>query len=261
VIRSRVPVAFLALALIGVGLVTLPLAGLLVRAPWSALAPSLSGAGASTAFRLSVVVSLAATGISVTLGVPIAWLLARSALPGRAVLRALVVLPVVLPPVVGGIALLYTLGRGGLVGRLLYRWLGLQLTFTTAGAIVAATFVSMPLVVLATEAGLRSLDERYELAASAFGARPWTVLRRVTLPMLLPNLVAGTVLAWARALGEFGATITFAGSLPGRTQTLPLAVYEARQTDPGGATLLSLILVVLSVGVLVALGDRITQAR
>jgi molybdate transport system permease protein len=251
VIRSRVPVAFLALALIGVGLVTLPLAGLLVRAPWSALAPSLSGAGASTAFRLSVVVSLAATGISVTLGVPIAWLLARSALPGRAVLRALVVLPVVLPPVV----------RGGLVGRLLYRWLGLQLTFTTAGAIVAATFVSMPLVVLATEAGLRSLDERYELAASAFGARPWTVLRRVTLPMLLPNLVAGTVLAWARALGEFGATITFAGSLPGRTQTLPLAVYEARQTDPGGAILLSLILVVLSVGVLVALGDRITQAR
>jgi molybdate transport system permease protein len=261
VIRSRVPAAFLALAAVGVAFVALPMVGLLARAPWSTLGSSLSGAGASTALRLSVVVSLAATGVSVLLGVPLAWVLARTSLPGRALLRALVVLPVVLPPVVGGIALLQTLGRGGLIGRLLFRWFGLQLTFTTGGAIVAATFVSMPLVVLATEAGLRSLDRRYELAASAFGARPWTVLRRVTLPMVLPNLVAGTVLTWARALGEFGATITFAGNLPGRTQTLPLAVYEVRQTDPGGAILLSLILVALSVAVLVALRDRITQAR
>lgn len=260
-IRSRVPAAFLALAAIGAAFVVVPMLGLLVRAPWSSLGSALSGAGASTAFRLSVVVSLAATAISVVLGVPLAWLLARSSLPGRSVLRAIVVLPVVLPPVVGGIALLYALGRGGVIGRLLYQWFGLQLTFTTTGAIIAATFVSMPLVVLATEAGLRSLDGRYELAASAFGARPWTVLRRVTLPMVLPNLVAGTILTWARALGEFGATITFAGNLPGRTQTLPLAVYEARQTDPGGAILLSLILVALSIGVLVALRERITQAR
>jgi molybdate transport system permease protein len=261
VIRSRVPAAFLALAAIGAAFVVVPMLGLLVRAPWSSVGSALSGPGASTAFRLSLVVSLTATGISVVLGVPLAWLLARTSLPGRAVLRALVVLPVVLPPVVGGVALLYTLGRGGVIGRLLYQWFGLQLTFTTAGAIIAATFVSMPLVVLATEAGLRSLDRRYELAASAFGARPWTVLRRVTLPMVLPNLIAGTVLTWARALGEFGATITFAGNLPGRTQTLPLAVYEARQTDPGGAILLSLILVALSIGVLVALRERITQAR
>jgi molybdate transport system permease protein len=261
VIRSRVPAAFIALAVIGVGFVVLPLVGLLVRAPWSSLGTTMSGAGASTAFRLSIVVSLAATGISVALGVPLAWLLARTSIPGRAVLRAMVVLPVVLPPVVGGIALLYTLGRGGVIGRLLYEWFDLQVTFTTTGAIIAATFVSMPLVVLATEAGLRSLDRRYELAASALGAKPWTVLRRVTLPMLLPSLVAGTVLTWARALGEFGATITFAGNLPGRTQTLPLAVYEARQSDPGGAILLSLILVALSIGVLVALRERITQTR
>jgi molybdate transport system permease protein len=217
--------------------------------------------GASTALRLSVEVSLLATAISVVLGVPLAWVLARSNVPGRAFLRALVILPIVLPPVVGGIGLLFALGRNGVAGRWLYDALGIQLTFTTAGAIVAATFVSMPLVVLATEAGFRSIDERYEGAAATLGARPWTVLRRVTLPLLAPQLAAGAVLAWARALGEFGATITFAGNLAGRTQTLPLAVYEARQVDPGGAIFLSLILVVLSVAVLVAMRDRITRAR
>jgi molybdate transport system permease protein len=233
----------------------------LIRAPWSDIGPSLAGVGASTALRLSVEVSLLATAISVVLGVPLAWVLARSNVPGRAFLRALVILPIVLPPVVGGIGLLFALGRNGVAGRWLYDALGFQLTFTTAGAIVAATFVSMPLVVLATEAGFRSIDERYEGAAATLGARPWTVLRRVTLPLLAPQLAAGAVLAWARALGEFGATITFAGNLAGRTQTLPLAVYEARQVDPGGAIFLSLILVVLSVAVLVAMRDRITRAR
>jgi molybdate transport system permease protein len=241
--------------------VALPLLALLIRAPWSDIGPSLSGVGASTALRLSVEVSLLATAISVVLGVPLAWVLARSDVPGRAFLRALVILPIVIPPVVGGIGLLFALGRNGVAGRWLYEALGVQLTFTTAGAIVAATFVSMPLVVLATEAGFRSIDERYEGAAATLGARPWTVLRRVTLPLLAPQLAAGAVLAWARALGEFGATITFAGNLAGRTQTLPLAVYEARQVDPGGAIFLSLILVVLSVAVLVAMRDRITRAR
>ena len=147
-------------------------------------------------------------------------------------------LPVVLPPVVGGIGLLAALGRGGVVGRWLYSTFDLQLTFTT-GAILATTFVSMPLVVLATEAGLRSIDRRYEHAAAALGASPRYAIRRVVLPMLGPQLAAGAVLAWARALGEFGATITFCGNLAGRTQTLPLAVYEARLTDPGGAIFLS----------------------
>ena len=166
-----------------------------------------------------------------------------------------------LPPVVGGIGLLAALGRGGVVGQWLFGTFGLQLTFTIWGAIVATTFVSMPLVVLATEAGLRSIDRRYEQAAAALGASPRYAIRRVVLPMLGPQLAAGAVLAWARALGEFGATITFAGNLAGRTQTLPLAVYEARLTDPGGAIFLSLILVALSIGVLVAMRDRITQGR
>ncbi len=249
------------LAVVGAVFVALPLVALLIRAPWGDLGPALSGVGASTAFRLSIVVSLASTALSILLGVPIAWVLARSRLPGRSVVRAIVVLPVVLPPVVGGIGLLAALGRGGVVGNWLYQGLGIQITFTIWGAIVATTFVAMPLMVLATESGLRSIDQRYEGAAAALGASPRYAIRRIVLPMLGPQLAAGAVLAWARALGEFGATITFAGNLEGRTQTLPLAVYEARNTDPGGAIFLSLILVVLSVGVLVAMGGRLTQAR
>ncbi|MGE5227680.1 MAG: ABC transporter permease [Planctomycetaceae bacterium] len=259
--RARLPLLFVALAALGAAFVVLPVLGLFVRAPWSHLSEALTGVGASTALRLSLEVSLGATVLSVVLGVPLAWVLARIAFPGRALLRAVVVLPIVLPPVVGGVGLLAALGREGFVGRWLYDTLAIQLTFTTAGAVAAATFVSMPLVVLATEAGLRSIDERFEGAAASLGAKPGYVLRHVTLPLVAPQLAAGAVLAWARALGEFGATITFAGNLAGRTQTLPLAVYQARQVDPGGAILLSLILVVLSVGVLVVLRDRITGRR
>ncbi|HEY7762646.1 MAG TPA: ABC transporter permease [Actinomycetota bacterium] len=259
--RSRTPPALWILAIVGAVFVSLPLIALLLRAPWADIAPSLGRAGAGAALRLSIVVSLTATALSLLLGVPLAWILARTRVPGRSVLRAVVVLPVVLPPVVGGIGLLAALGRGGVVGRWLYDAFDLQLTFTTWGAILATTFVSMPLVVLATEAGLRSIDLRYEQAASALGASPRYAIRRIVLPMLGPQLAAGAVLAWARALGEFGATITFAGNLAGRTQTLPLAVYETRLTDPGGATFLSLILVAISVAVLVVMRDRITQAR
>jgi len=259
--RARLPVAIVVLASIGAAFVLLPVVALFIRAPWSRLGDALSGVGASTALLLSIEVSLAATAISVLIGVPLAWVLARGEFPGRNLLRAAVVLPILLPPVVGGVGLLVALGRGGLVGRWLHDVLGLQLTFTTAGAVAATTFVSMPLVVLATEAGLRGLDQRYERAAAAMGGSPWYVFRRVTLPMVAPQLAAGAVLTWARALGEFGATITFAGNLPGRTQTMPLAVYEARQVDPGGAIVLSLILVVISVAVLVALGGRLAGTR
>jgi molybdate transport system permease protein len=259
--RWRIPLPFSILAGAGAVFVALPLVALLIRAPWGDLVSSLSGVGAGTALRLSIVVSLVATGLSVLLGVPLAWVLARAPIPGRSVLRAIVVLPVVLPPVVGGIGLLMALGRGGVIGRWLYDGFDIQLTFTIWGAIAATTFVSMPLMVLATESGLRSIDQRYERAAAALGASPRYAIRRVVLPMLGPQLAAGAVLAWARALGEFGATITFAGNFEGRTQTLPLAVYQARTTDPGGAIFLSLILVALSVGVLVAMRDRITQAR
>jgi molybdate transport system permease protein len=259
--RARLPVAIVALACIGAAFVLLPVVALFVRAPWSRLGEALSGVGASTALRLSIEVSLAATAISVLIGVPLAWVLARGEFPGRNLLRAAVVLPILLPPVVGGVGLLVALGRSGLVGRWLNDAFGIQLTFTTTGAVLATTFVSMPLVVLATEAGLRGLDRRYERAAAAMGGSPWYVFRRVTLPMVSPQLLAGAILTWARALGEFGATITFAGNLAGRTQTMPLAVYEARQVDPGGAIVLSLILVVISVAVLAALGGRLTGLR
>lgn len=256
----RPPLPFLALAVIGAAFVVLPLLALLIRVPWGSAREALTGIGASTALRLSIEVSLAATAISVVIGVPLAWILARVRFPGRSLLRALVVLPVVLPPVVGGIALLQALGRRGVVGRWLYDALGIQLTFTTAGAIIATTFVAMPLIILATEGGLRGLDDRYERAAAAMGGSPWYVMRRVTLPMIAPQMAAGAVLTWARALGEFGATITFAGNLAGKTQTLPLAVYQAREVDQGGAVLLSLVLVGLSLVVLVALRGRVTGA-
>jgi molybdate transport system permease protein len=232
------------------------MAALLIRAPWSDLFHELSSADAWTALRLSIVVSLAAAALSFVLGTPVAWVLARGSLPGRSIVRALVILPIVLPPVVGGVGLLAALGRSGVVGRGLDA-IGVQLTFSVWGAIVATTFVSIPLVILATEAGLRSLEPRFVRAAAAMGASRWYVLRRVTIPMLRPQLAAGLVLAWARALGEFGATITFAGNLAGRTQTLPLAVYQARQTDPGAAILIALIMVALSLLVLVAMRDRI----
>jgi molybdate transport system permease protein len=259
--RARLPLPVIVLASVGAGFVILPVAALFVRAPWGQIRETLGGVGASTALQLSLEVSLAATAISLLVGVPLAWALARGGFPGRNVLRALVVLPIVLPPVVGGIGLLVALGRGGVVGRWLYEVFGVQLTFTTAGAVIATTFVAMPLVVLATESGLRGLDDRYERAAAAMGGSSWYVFRRVTLPMVAPQLAAGAVLTWARALGEFGATITFAGNLAGRTQTMPLAVYQARQVDPGGAILLSLILVIVSVVVLIAAGGRLLGLR
>jgi molybdate transport system permease protein len=209
-----------------------------------------------TALRLSVLCSVAATGISVVLGLPLAWVLARAEFPGRSALRGLVMLPVVLPPVVGGVALLLAFGRRGLVGQWLDRAFGVTLPFTPAGAVLAETFVAMPFFVLTMEGALRGLDLRLEEAARTLGARPWTAFRRVTLPLVRPALVAGAALCWARALGEFGATITFAGNFPGRTQTVPLAVYVALETRPEAGYLLSLVLLVVSLGVLVALRRR-----
>jgi molybdate transport system permease protein len=192
----------------------------------------------------------------VLFGVPLAWILARLEFPGRSLVRGLVTLPLVLPPVVGGAALLFALGRRGLIGEPLNQATGLLLPFSTSGVILANTFVAMPFLVITVEGGLRNLDRRYEGAASSLGAGQWTVLRRVTLPMIGPSLVAGLVLTWARALGEFGATITFAGNLQGRTQTLPLAVFVALESDRDVAVALSLVMVVVSLAVLIALRDR-----
>ena len=256
--RRRLPLPIIVLAVLGAALVVLPVVALAVRAPWGRFLETLTGPGARTALRLSLEVSVTAAVLSVVFGVPLAWVLARARFRGRSILRAMVVLPVVLPPVVAGVGLLAALGRRGLFGGWLDRTLGIQLTFTTAGAIVAATFVSMPLVILAAEAAFRATDVRYEQAAAVLGARPGYAWRRVVLPMVAPQLAAGAVLAWARALGEFGATITFAGNLQGRTQTIPLAVFQRLQTDPEGAIALSMVLVIVSIAVLVALRHRIT---
>jgi molybdate transport system permease protein len=256
----RVPLAAALLALAGLAFLALPLVGLALRAPWAALPAELASPEVRAAIWLSLVCSLAATALSVLLGLPLAWLLARVEFPGRAAVRALAVLPMVLPPVVGGVALLAAFGRRGFLGAWLDAGFGIRLPFTTTGAILAETFVALPFLVVAAEAGLRALDRRYEDAARTLGARPWTVLLRVTLPLLAPSLAAGATLAWARALGEFGATITFAGNFPGTTQTLPLAVYMALETRPDAALALSLVLLAVSLGVLVALRARLAGA-
>jgi molybdate transport system permease protein len=254
--RRTAPVPLLVLAAVGAAFVVLPLVGLLQRVPWSDLLDELAAPAVREALKLSLATSLAATATSLVLGVPLAWVLARVAFPGRSLVRAAVTLPMVLPPVVGGAALLFALGRRGLVGSWLEDALGVHLPFTTAGVVVANTFVAMPFLVVSVEGALRGTDERYEEAAATLGASRWAVLTRVTLPLVRPSLVAGALLCWARALGEFGATITFAGNLPGRTQTMPLAVFLALERDRGAAVVLSLVLVAVSLVVLVGLRDR-----
>ena len=252
----RPPWGVVAVAAVAVAFFVLPLAGLVQRASWSTLGADLATHQSREALRLSLVCSLGAAGLSVLLGLPLAWVLARLSFPGKALVRALVLLPLVLPPVVGGVALLAAFARRGLLGQPLYDHFGLQLTFTTAGAVLAETFVALPFFVITVEAGLRSMDRRYEDVAATLGAGRWTTFRRVTLPLVAPSLLAGTVLAWARALGEFGATLTFAGNIVGRTQTLPLAVYLALQAQPDVALALSLVLLAVSLGVIVALRGR-----
>jgi len=257
---ERPPVLFVVLATVGVAFFVLPLAGLVYRAPWETALSDLTSSEAITALRLSFVVSIAATALALLLGIPLAWIYARVAFPGRDIARALTTLPMILPPVVGGVALLFAFGRRGLFGQALDSMFGIRLPFTTAGAVLAATFVAMPFLVLTVEAGLRSMDRRYEDAARTLGAGRWVVFRRVTLPLVAPSIFAGAVLSWARALGEFGATITFAGNLPGTTQTLPLAVYIALETRPEVAIMLSLVLLAISLAILVGMRDRYLRA-
>lgn len=244
---ERLPRLLVLAAALGVAFFALPLLGLVVRAPWGSAWEHLTSPAALSALRLSLLVTAGAVVLSWLVGLPVAWVLARGRFPGRTLVRAVVLLPVVLPPVVGGVGLLAAFGRRGLLGGL-----GLALPFTTLGAVVAAAFVAAPFLILTVEAGLAALDRRLEDAAASLGAGKWLTWRAVMLPALRPALVAGTALATARALGEFGATITFAGNRPGHTQTLPLAVYVLLQTDPAAAVLLSLLLVVVSL-VLLAL--------
>ncbi len=258
--RPGPPGLVMAAAAIATGLISLPLVALVVEAPWSAAAEQLRSPGARAALRLSLVTSLAATAVAFALGVPLAWVQARVDYPGRSLVRALTTLPLVLPPVVGGVALLLAFGRRGLAGPALDA-VGVQLPFTTAGAVAAEAFVALPFLTLTVEGGLRQVDRRLEDAARTLGAGGWDVFRTVTLPLIRPSLTAGAVLAWARALGEFGATITFAGNLPGSTQTLPLFVYVTLNgSDPEGAIIFSLVLLGISVAVLTVLRDRWLRA-
>jgi len=253
---SRAPAGFVPVAAVGVAFLTVPLVAVLLRAPWRGLPSILSEPGVFTALRLSLVCSLGAVALSLVLGTPLAWLLARASFPGRDLVRALVIMPMVLPPVVGGVALLLAFGRHGVVGQWLDRTLGVTLPFTTTGAVLAEAFVAMPFFVITLEAGLRAAGRRYEDAAATLGASRWRTFTHVTLPLAVPSLAAGAALSWARALGEFGATITFAGNLPGSTQTMPLAVYLALQSDPRAALALSLVMLGVSLVILVALRGR-----
>jgi len=246
-------------AAIALAFLVLPLVAMLIRAPWRDLGHLLSQSDVTSALRLSLECATAATALSLLFGVPLAWVLARQQFPGVGLVRALVTLPLVLPPVVGGIALLLALGRNGVVGRYLYLWFGVSLPFTMAAVVVAETFVAMPFLIISVEGALRAADRDIEEAAVTLGASRLTVFWRITLPAVGPSVIAGAVLCWARALGEFGATITFAGNFPGTTQTMPLKIYEAFQLNPQASVALGLVLLLVAVVILTALRGRWLQ--
>ena len=252
---GRPPVSLLLLASIGLAFVAVPVLALLIRTPWSRVPDSLTDPVVLDALRLSVISSVGAALVAAVIGVPLAWMLSRTDFRGRSVLRALVLVPLVLPPVVGGVALLLAFGPRGLLGPALQS-VGVVLPFSTAGTIVAAAFVALPFLVLSVEGALAALDRRHEDVAATLGAGRLRTFATVTLPLVAPSLAAGLVLAWARALGEFGATITFAGNLPGVTQTMPLAVYQTLPVDPDGSLTLSMLMLAVSVGVVVGLRHR-----
>ena len=244
---------------IALAFLVLPLVALVAQVPWGQVGKIVVGNGVVQSLALSLGAGLAATVLSVVFGVPLAWVLARSVEWNpvlRRLLRAFVTVPLVLPPVVGGIALVLLLGRTGLVGTFLRAWFGIQIPFTTPAVIISETFVAMPFLVLSVEGALRGADRRLEDAAETLGASRWMIFRRITLPLIAPGVAAGAVLSFARALGEFGATITFAGDFPGVTRTMPIAAYIALESDPGSAYVIALILLVVAIAVLFALRDR-----
>ena len=252
---GRPPLLLLAPALVAGAFLVLPVVALLARTPWSTVIGQVTSPAVVDALRLSLVTSLLAVAVDFVIGVPLAWCLARVDFPGRSLVRALVIVPLVLPPVVGGVALLSTFGRSGLLGPALER-IGVSLPFTTAAVVVAHAFVSLPFFVLAVEGALRASNREYDVVAATLGAGRWTTFRTVSLPLAGSGLLAGLVLAWSRALGEFGATITFAGNYPGTTRTMPNAIYVELQADPDTAVVLGVILMVVSVAVLALLREQ-----
>ncbi len=242
-------------ALLGAAFVIVPLVAVLLNIDWPQFFPLITSESSLAALALSVKTATASTAVCIVIGVPMALVLARGSFRGLPVLHALVLLPLVLPPVVGGIALLYTFGRQGLLGQHL-DVLGIRIAFSTTAVVIAQSFVSLPFLVVSLEGALRSAGSGYDHIAATLGARPTTVLRTVTLPLVLPGLVSGAVLAFARSLGEFGATLTFAGSLQGVTRTLPLEIYLQRETDADAAVALSLLLIVVAAAIVIASASR-----
>ena len=253
---GRPPALLVVPAALATLLLLVPLVAMVAATNWRALPDHLTSPAALDALRLSLVTSTVAIAFCLLLGLPLAWLLARVDFRGRGALRALVTVPLVLPPVVAGVALRSAFGRTGVIGEPLLELTGFAFPYTTYGVVLAHVFVSMPFVVIAIEGAFRSADPRYDEAAATLGATRWTTFRRVTVPLALPGVVAGTVLGWARSLGEFGATITFNGNYPGTTQTMPTLIYVTRQADQDAALSLSLVMLLVSVGVLVALRDH-----
>ena len=259
--RNRLPRRVRVLALLVVALVATPVVSLLWRVPWSRMGSLLTEQVVTDALLLSLLSSVLAAFIAVTVGIPVALLLSRMEGVLASVTRALIMLPMVLPPVVGGAALLFAFGRKGTLGSALEEVTGLVLPYSLGGVVLANAFVALPFVVLTIEGSLRSLDPRFELAAASLGANEFKTTVRVVLPMVRGSLVAAGFLAWARALGEFGATITFAGNIPGKTQTLPLAVFVAMETDQEAALAMSVVLILISLGVLLTMRERWWPAR
>jgi molybdate transport system permease protein len=255
--RSRAPASIAVLSGLGAAFVVVPLLVLSGRVPWERVGDVAADPAVRSALGISLVASVGSLALASVLGLPLAWLLARVELRWKRLLRAVVTLPMVVPPVVAGVGLLATFGRRGLIGQPLASVSGVSIPFSIVAVILAGAFVSMPFLVVTVEAGIRSMDGRFEEAAATLGASRWYVLRRVTVPLVSPSLSAGLALSWARALGEFGATITFAGNVPGRTQTMPLAVFVQLERDPGAAYLLSLVLVIISLVVLVVTRRRL----
>ena len=237
-------------------LILVPFIGLTQRTPWSSFLSILGESSVRGAISLSLLVASVSAFICLILGLPLGWILARSQSPWMRLLRAIVLLPMVLPPVAGGTALLFALGRRGFVGQKLDEWFGITLPFTTTGAILAATFVSLPFFVLAIETSIHDLNRDFEESAMSLGSSPTRTFFSVTVPLIRTGLIAGLTLSWARALGEFGATITFAGDNPGRTRTLPLELFVALESDPNRAVVIGMIMIIISLGVLITLRGR-----
>jgi molybdate transport system permease protein len=250
---TRSPRGVIPVAMVGLLLLALPIIAMLIRVPWSAVPEIVTDESNRSALFLSLRTSVLATLLSVAVGAPVAWLIAHHTFPGMRIIRALCVLPMVLPPVVGGVALIYVLGKNGVIGQYLWDWFGIRIAFTESAAVLAQFFVAAPYFIVVMESAFTSVDPALVGVSRSLGARPWNVLLHVQLPLVRPALIAGLVLTWARALGEFGATITFAGNTQGRTQTLPLAVYTALESGRDAALLLSVVLIVVSFTVLVSL--------